>query len=179
MSRLAKFSILALVAALSACVSPEAHHNVLSANDALQKQLADLERVYNAKAEELVRVTEQNAALSKRVHDAQWIKEQKEKLRRLLKELGPTGRAKVPGVTVIETAEGTALQVKGEVLFASGKDALTDQGRQILKQLVPHLSSNRIRVDGHTDDDPISRSTWRTNLSGTEHHGSSARSRFP
>ena len=164
MSRLVKFCVLAVVATTSACVSPDAHRQVLSANDALQKQLADLQRVYDEQEGELHRLSEQNAALTARVHDAQWIKEQKEKLARLLKELGPGGREPVPGVKVIQTSEGTALQVKGELLFASGKADLTNQGRLTLKKLVPHLHSNMIRVDGHTDSDPIAHSKWRTNL---------------
>jgi chemotaxis protein MotB len=137
---------------------------VLSANDALQKQLADLQRVYDEQEGELRRITEQNAMLTARVHDAQWIKEQKEKLSRLLKELGPGGTEPVQGVKVIQTREGTVLQVKGEVLFASGKADLTLQGQKTLKKLVPHLKSNAIRVEGHSDSDPITHSKWRTNL---------------
>ena len=164
MSRLAEFCVLAVVATASACVSPEAHRQVVSANDALRKQIADLQRVNDEQDGELRRLTEQSVALTKRVHDATWIREQKEKLARLLKELGPGGSEQVPGVKVIQTPEGTALQVKGEVLFASGKADLTNQGRQTLKKLVPHLRNNAIRVDGHTDNDPIDHSKWRTNL---------------
>ncbi|MHC4898820.1 MAG: OmpA/MotB family protein [Planctomycetota bacterium] len=164
MSRLAKFCVLAVVATTSACVSPEAHRQVVSANDALRKQIADLQRVNDEQDGELRRLTAQSAALTKRVHDAAWIQEQKEKLARLLKELGPGGSEPVPGVKVITTREGTALQVKGEVLFASGKADLTNQGRQTLKKLVPHLRNNAIRADGHTDTDQIKHSKWRTNL---------------
>jgi len=149
---------------MSACVSPEAHREVLAANDALQKQIADLQRVCDEQNDELRRVSKNNAELTARVHDAQWIKEKKAELARLLKEFGTGGRTPVPGVKVIKTSEGTALQVKGEVLFASGKADLTNQGRDVLKQLAPHLRANAIRVDGHTDSDPINRSKWRTNL---------------
>lgn len=164
MSRLAKYCVLAVVATTSACVSPEAHRGVLAANDALQKQIADLQRHCAEQDEELQRVNQQNSELTARVHDAQWIKEKKAELQRLLKEFGPSGPSEVPGVSVIQTPEGTAFDVKGGVLFASGKADLTTQGQQVLKKLVPHLRKNRIRVDGHTDTDPINHSKWRTNL---------------
>ncbi len=164
MSRLVKFCVLAVVATTSACVSPGAYHDVHSANNALQKQIKDMQRYQEDQEAELRRLTEEKAALTARAHDAQWIKEQKEKLSRLLKELGPGGTEPVQGVKVIQTREGTVLQVKGEVLFASGKADLTAQGRSTLKKLVPHLKSNAIRVEGHTDSDPINHSKWRTNL---------------
>ena len=164
MSRLAKCCVLAVTVTLSACVSPEAHREVLSANDALQKQIADLQRVCDDQNEELRRVSKHNAELAARVHDAQWIKEKKTELARLLKEFGADGRGPVEGVRVVPTPEGPALRVKGEVLFASGKADLTNQGRGVLKKLVPYLRANAIRVDGHTDSDPITHSKWRTNL---------------
>ncbi len=164
MSRLAKCCVLAVVVTASSCVSPGAHREVLSANDALRKQIGDLERVCDEQNEELRRMSQQNADLAGRVHDAEWIKEKKAELARLLKEFGSGGSGPLEGVTVINTSEGTAVQVKGEVLFASGKADLTSQGREVLKKLVPHLRTNAIRVDGHTDSDPINHSKWRTNL---------------
>jgi chemotaxis protein MotB len=164
MSRLAKYCLLAVVATMSACVSPEAHREVLAANDALQKQIADLQRVCAEQDGELRRISQQNKDLAARVHDAQWIKDKKAELAKLLAEFGTDGRSPIGGVTVKQTHEGTAFEVKGGVLFASGKADLTSQGRQVLQKLAPHLRKNRIRVDGHTDTDPITHSKWRTNL---------------
>ena len=81
-----------------------------------------------------------------------------------MKELGPRGTDPVPGVKVIQTNEGTALQVQGEVLFASGRADLTAQGRSTLKKLLGHMRGQPIRVSGHTDSDPIKRSKWPSNL---------------
>lgn len=164
MSRLAKYCLLAVVATMSACVSPEAHREVLAANDALQKQIADLQRVCAEQDGELRRISQQNKDLTARVHDAQWIKEKKAELAKLLAEFGAGGTSSMSGVSVIQTGEGPAFDVKGGVLFASGKADLTSQGQQVLKKLVPHLRQHRIRVDGHTDTDRINHSKWRTNL---------------
>lgn len=57
--------------------------------------------------------------------------------------------------------------VAGDVLFASGQATLRQQARQRLDQVAQVIrtqyANNTIRVEGHTDTDPIRRSGWKTN----------------
>jgi len=63
-----------------------------------------------------------------------------------------------------DKATGT-LSVAAEVLFDSGKARLKKTGIEALRKVVPILagSGQLIRVDGHTDSDPIKRSQWEDN----------------
>jgi chemotaxis protein MotB len=64
----------------------------------------------------------------------------------------------------VQTPEGFAFRVAGGVLFASGQAALTDQGKKTLTDLATSLEGRRVRIEGHTDDVPIQRTNWGTNL---------------
>jgi chemotaxis protein MotB len=150
----------------SACVSPEAHNRALSANQALQAEIASLTETQRA----LMRQNEQLRAdierLGKQAADADWIREQKARLDELLKQYQQGGPSAVPGVELVRTSEGLAFRVLGGVLFAPGRIEISDQGKQTLAQLIGTLQreGKRVRVDGHTDDTPIQHSQWGTNL---------------
>lgn len=57
--------------------------------------------------------------------------------------------------------------VEGDVLFDSGKVTLKSGAKQALDQIAAVLNSqyagHTIRVEGHTDSDPIRKSEWKTN----------------
>ncbi|MFK7883800.1 MAG: OmpA family protein [Phycisphaerales bacterium] len=57
--------------------------------------------------------------------------------------------------------------VAGDVLFSSGKASLLNNAKTSLDQIVGVInrqySGNVIRVEGHTDSDPIKKSGWKTN----------------
>ena len=59
------------------------------------------------------------------------------------------------------------IEVAGDVLFASGQVALRKEGKdeldKIAKSLNSKYSSNRVRIEGHTDSDPIKKSKWPSN----------------
>ena len=68
--------------------------------------------------------------------------------------------------TVVLADEGMfGYRAKGDVLFASGSDQLTSEGKGILDSIINELQKNNlpIRVDGHTDADPVvkSRDRWK------------------
>ncbi len=159
---------LAAIVALPACVSQDAYRRALTANDKLQ----DEREALSAHVREL---TQQNEKLSRDVQrlganaaDAAWIDEQKKRLNEMIARLGGTsgGSIDIEGVSVREGGEGIIVQVQGEVLFASGKAELTSTGRKTLEQLAPALlrEGKGLRVEGHTDNDPIVHSKWKTNL---------------
>jgi chemotaxis protein MotB len=85
------------------------------------------------------------AAMSERT-DADWNIE------------GVTGRVR-PGEIVAEVA--------GDTLFASGSVALRNEAKRTLDSIAQALNSryatNKIRIEGHTDSDPIVKSAWKTN----------------
>lgn len=151
---------------VAACVSPETHRKVLSANEALQATNANLQE----HQQQLNRENEQLRAdvdrLGKLAKDADWIKDQQDKLNRLLAQYQAGGPSAIPGIDLVRTAEGTAFRVAGSLLFASGKAEITEAGRQALKQVIATLQEqgSRIRVDGFTDDQPIHHSSWKSNL---------------
>ena len=71
------------------------------------------------------------------------------------------------GVTVDSSGR---IQLEGEVFFETGKAEIRKQAEETLKRLAETLKGHVIRVDGHTDDQPIvvSKDTYPSNwhLSG-------------
>ena len=157
---------LALGLVLTGCVSTDDYNRALQANDNLRTAMEGLQD-YQAKLdEENRRLSGELLRVGKDAADAEWIKVQKEKLDRLLAQFQNGGSLQTTeGVTVKSTPEGLAFQVEGEVLFESGTVAVTSRGEEILRSLIPDLrAATRIRVDGHTDSDPILRSGHQSNL---------------
>lgn len=152
-----------ILGVLSACVSQEQYRRSLADNDNLRMQRdsqQDYLRRLEARSQDLER---QLKELQATVPDAEWVKEQKARIAKILE--GYQGNLP-PGVSLSSNAEGIVFSVEGEVLFASGQAAITAEGDRTLKQLVATLQSQgkRLRIEGHTDNDPIQRSGWKTNL---------------
>ena len=83
------------------------------------------------------------------------LREDKARIERRLKALAPGAAIAVDDGKVI---------LEGEVLFASGSDALTDKGDTLMKEMGKSLAEllaaepgHMVLVGGHTDDVPISR----------------------
>jgi chemotaxis protein MotB len=90
-------------------------------------------------------------------------RERFEVLRERLNKLGDVG------ATVAVRDNRMRIQLPGDILFDSGKDALSKRGQQILVQVAdiirngPELSSRRFQVAGHTDSRPPSAGSFRDN----------------
>ncbi|MFO1051744.1 MAG: OmpA family protein [Planctomycetota bacterium] len=161
-------SLLVLIASLSllsllGCVSQEQYRRALNDNDNLRMQ-RDSQQEYLRKLEaERGDLERQLKDLQARVPDAEWVKEQRARIEKIL--AGFQGNLPT-GVSVENSAEGIVFTVEGEILFGSGQAQITAEGQRLLKQLVGTLGgqNKRLRIEGHTDNDPISRSQWRTNL---------------
>jgi len=154
----------ALVLASAACVNPETHRAALGANNALQAQIADLAESCKKLSVENERLKGEVADLSKRAVDAAYLEEKSKKLDQLLSTYGAGTPSAQAGVELVSTAEGYAFRVAGGVLFAPGQNTLSEQGRHTLTELAASLANQKVRVEGHTDDTPIQRSQWGTNL---------------
>ncbi|MFQ5504107.1 MAG: flagellar motor protein MotB [Planctomycetota bacterium] len=113
-------------------------------------------------------VMQENALFRKIVQDQKWVEEQKAKLKTLLKEFeAQAGTTGIPGVEVIKSEVGgeVGFRIEGKVLFASGRAEITSEGKSTLSKLLPILLKGKtIRIEGHTDSDPISKSKWPSNL---------------
>ena len=102
-------------------------------------------------------------------------KEAEEK-RRLMDELDKLARAIGHGATVRETPEGPVIQLPEIILFDSGMANLKPEGETALNKIADHLKANPregLRIDGHTDADPIVRTKY---MWDTNHHLAAGRS---
>jgi chemotaxis protein MotB len=157
---------MAALFAAAACVSPEAHRQVVGAKNALQATNADMAEQLKTLAAENQALREANRDLSTRATDAAYNAELREKLDRLLAQYGSGTQAAADGVELVRTPEGYAFRVAGGVLFSPGSNTLSEQGKQTLTKLAQEreLGARRLRIEGHTDDQPIQRSQWGSNL---------------
>jgi chemotaxis protein MotB len=116
-------------------------------------------------SEEIARLKKQLSSLSDKLKASE---EEMNKLRKLAKSIGE-------GVTVRDTVEGPVLLFPDKVLYDSGSATIKPAGEKALKKMADFLKENpriSIRIDGHTDTDPIVRTKhmWDSN-----HHLSAAR----
>jgi len=80
-----------------------------------------------------------------------------------------TGFDNIGGIEVEQGRGGEiTVRVPGDVLFASGKVDLKASAKTTLAQVARVLKSDYagkdVRVEGHTDSDPIRKSKWKDNL---------------
>lgn len=116
-------------------------------------------------SEEIARLKGQLSSLSDKLKTSE---EEMNKLRKLAKQIGE-------GVTVRDTVEGPVLLFPEKVLYDSGSATIKPTGEKALRKMATFLKENpriSIRIDGHTDTDPILRTKhlWDSN-----HHLSAAR----
>ncbi|MCB9917493.1 MAG: OmpA family protein [Planctomycetes bacterium] len=161
-------SVLALsVLALSSCVSRQAYLAQTNKIKGLSASLDQLTQYLEKFESENAQLAAQNASFRRAAKDVELVREQKERLAKLLKELESAGGGiDIPGVRAIETSEGVGLRIDDAVLFASGQATLSPQGKDTVRKLVALLQRDgrAIRIDGHTDSDPIRKSSWASNL---------------
>lgn len=143
----------------------ETNQGLLDSRWALQEELTKKEQEIEALKARLA----QSENMSATQRD-QWNKtlNQWESERRTLEQQLADARAaadKVKGIEGVSThraVDGIALRLDNAVFFASGKATLTDKGQQSLNQVVALLqkeyAGHKIRVEGHTDSDPINHS---------------------
>ncbi len=80
----------------------------------------------------------------------------------------PSGDGSKTATGWIAQTFGDSVTVGSDILFGSGKAALTPAGKQHLDKIIHDIRTsyaNRpIRIYGHTDSDPIKKSDWQDNL---------------
>jgi len=68
-------------------------------------------------------------------------------------------------MAIDRSADRMVIRMKSAILFKEGQADLTAGAREIIDEIVPALSrtSNRIRIEGHTDDVPIATQQFPSN----------------
>jgi chemotaxis protein MotB len=148
----------------AACVSPESHRKVVNEKNNLQALNASMAEDIKNLAAQNERLRADNRDLSGRAADAAWIADQKKRLEELMAGVKGIAPEAKDGIEVVQTPEGYAFRIAGGVLFSSGMNQLSDTGRRTLDELAKELRGRKIRIEGHTDDQPIVRSQWTSNL---------------
>ena len=95
--------------------------------------------------------------------------------RRLRADLESLAKAIGGGAAVRDTIEGPVIQLPEKILFSSGLAKLKPKGETALKKIATHLHEKPaalVRIDGHTDTDPIVKSKF---LWDSNHHLSAGR----
>jgi flagellar motor protein MotB len=155
--------------ALSACVTKGTYEKELQARKNAEEQ-RDQYRAYVTETDderrrllaELDRLRMQVTDTSRNAAEASLEKQKYvEKLNELetrLRNLGTNEPAVASGdVSVFQTPEGTVVEIKEGVLFDSGKKEIKAKGKEILDKIAEEIAktSYNVRIDGHTDADPV------------------------
>lgn len=132
--------------------------------DKLQARLNDREQDH---AREIRRLMEEKQAVAKQAAQEkareadQLLEAQKRLAESLRQELGDA-RAKLE-----MTQRGLVLTFLDEIFFDSGKSVIRPEGIETLQKVVPVLKETvpdaPVAVEGHTDNEPIRYSGWRSN----------------
>ncbi|MCC6678836.1 MAG: OmpA family protein [Phycisphaerales bacterium] len=141
---------LVLAAALGGCssVSKKDHELVMQENQELRDRMAALETESRSKDSKIAELeaAKAQAAQPPAVDDF---------------GTSPGGRQGSPGTVVRE------FDVVGDVLFDSGQATVKAGAKPQLDRIASTIKSRysgyQVRVEGHTDSDPIRKSKWKTN----------------
>ena len=122
----------------------------------LRNQLDEFEREKDAEIEQLLA---EKAKKDEKLSDLERAKSDLE--RSLKKEIGDY-KAKLE-----MTERGLVINFLAEIFFNSGKDAIKPEGESALKKVAEVLNASvaksPIAVEGHTDNEPIMHSGWKSN----------------
>lgn len=113
-----------------------------------------------ADAEALLTQVDSRAGEAERLAaELEAARREKEALQRQMDSLGlQKSELDKHGLSMVTNDEGmVGYAAKGDVVFSSGSDVVTSEGAKALKYIADQLKANdyAVRVDGHTDTDPI------------------------
>jgi len=137
--------------------------------DNLKKQIEQKEKdnkklgkENDSKNKEIARLKETLSQKEKALDDLkESIKEKEKSLDDLKKELEKLN------IEVKESKSGISLTMSEILLFEPGSDVLSGKGKSILDKVADILKEkypdNEINIEGHTDNQPIQKSGWKSN----------------
>lgn len=127
---------------------------VLSENNELRGQIASLEGERAMWSETKRKLEAENADLAQALEK--------------MKNEGQVGmQGQLGQAQVYSRGSDVVIEVAGDVLFDSGSITLKSSAKKTLDQVAQALNNDfaghQIRVEGHTDSDPIRKSKWKSN----------------
>jgi chemotaxis protein MotB len=147
----------ATIALLAGCTTDLQKHNALltKENEDLRAQLGDRNTALADAQQEL---RDKNVELSQ-------LRRDQESGQQPLAQV--TGFEQIPNVSTTFGAGEVTVAVESDVLFASGKSSLKSAAKTSLDEVANVLNRSYadylIRVEGHTDSDPIRKSGFKSN----------------
>ncbi|OLO11534.1 hypothetical protein BTW10_09170 [Chromohalobacter japonicus] len=84
---------------------------------------------------------------------------------RRVRQLTSTLKPLIDGVVVTQSAQTLNFRIENRLLFSSSRAGLTDEGREVLRQLLDSLQQYEgdITIEGHTDSRPIATDRFPSN----------------
>jgi chemotaxis protein MotB len=130
------------------------YEDVIAENNELRGQLASLEGERAMWLETKTKLEQENADLAAALEQM-----------KASGAIGPEGQ--IGEATMYMRDKDIVVEVAGDVLFDSGKASLKTSAKRTLDQVADVIRSrfpgNPIRVEGHSDTDPIRKSGWKSN----------------
>lgn len=161
-----------MLVALGGCNGAQ---HVRDERDQLFRQNQELQQAYTqARAAQAAAERENQALAAEVARLQQEVMRLKMESRSAAVQPGPgpaaasnTGFEAISGVEAIQGAGTVTVRVSGDVLFRSGQATLSSAAQSTLSRIANTLQSRyagkQIRVEGHSDSDPIRKSKWRDN----------------
>lgn len=135
-------------------VSQADYEAVIDENNELRGQIAGLEGERAMWSDTKSKLEAENAELAGKLEEM-----------RASGQMSPTGQ--IGEATVYTRGSDVVVEVAGDVLFDSGKVELKSSAKRTLDEVASVLNrqfaANSIRIEGHSDSDPIRKSGWKTN----------------
>ncbi len=144
----------------------EAKEELASKKDSdLQKLQAELDEKEQQLNQQLSKIAQMNKDLSQK--DQQLAQVKRDYEQKLSEVQSMEDKLRELEVKLQQTPEGLELTILNELLFASGSDEITSKGRTLLNQVAEiireHFPNKQIMVEGHTDNQEIQYSGWKSN----------------
>lgn len=145
----------------------EKQAEIIGQQKKLNQEMADTNALLNGQVEDLERkVKELEATTGHEKNVANLSQEFDQKLAAMIKALQSDLQESVrtDGVEIIERPDRTIIRLPDRIVFASGSADLSASGKAVLDKILDIAQQHpqgQIRVEGHTDSDPIVRTKSR------------------
>ena len=165
LSRLTGLAALAAASVLTSCASSQALRQALHERDAEIRELLDEQTMLE---NELAIANTERSGLESALRDASARLEDRPEAIEPNAPLSAFPELDAEGITYARRGGNIVFSVPSAVTFGSGKASLTTSGKKALKALGSRMKSEfatsaLFYVEGHTDSDPIRKSSFKSN----------------
>jgi len=157
-------AVAAFACVLPSCVAASKHAEVIEELTLAQDELESTRGTLMEVSDELLRMQEQENDLLSRADElasqASAARQREAELAAELAALQEKYQLRDIGntETVYDGRGGYGYRVEGDLLFASGSAKVSSAGETVLEEIAAELNRNasaKVRIDGHTDSDPV------------------------